>query len=142
MEVGFLSVDKTGRQAYQNPVMGRLLQRFSDLEERLLHLKPEDAGLLEPLAIHNTAGEKLNALIHVVPRIDLQGDVDGSWILLTDVTSLRSAEEKVVRSQRLATLGQMATGMAHEINQPLQSIRLTLANLKRLLGRELSLIHI
>ena len=138
VEVGFLSVDKAGRQAYQNPVMGRLLQRFSDLEERLLHLKPEDAGLLEPLAIHNTAGEKLNALIHVVPRIDLRGDVDGSWILLTDVTSLRSAEEKVVRSQRLATLGQMATGMAHEINQPLQSIRLTLANLKRLLGREAS----
>lgn len=136
VEVGFLGINADGEKTFQNPVMKNLLGKFDDLLALLMPLKPEDAGSLEPLSVQNNSGSKLNALIHVVPRINLEGKVDGSWVLLTDVTSLRDAEEQAIRAQRLAALGQMATGMAHEINQPLQSIRLSLANLGRTLGKD------
>jgi len=44
---------------------------------------------------------------------------------LVDVTELRSAQEQVVQAAKLATLGEMATSIAHEINQPLNIIRMS-----------------
>lgn len=37
----------------------------------------------------------------------------------TDITELKRAEEQLVQSSKLATLGEMASGIAHELNQPL-----------------------
>jgi len=51
------------------------------------------------------------------------GGIEGAYIMLTDVTNLRSLEEQVQRSDRLAMIGQIAAGAAHEIRNPLTSIR-------------------
>ena len=47
-----------------------------------------------------------------------------------DTTERRRAQTEVYQSAKLATLGQMATGLAHEINQPLNVIQLTSENLR------------
>jgi two-component system, sporulation sensor kinase E len=47
----------------------------------------------------------------------------GLCITFKDVTNLRSLEEQIIRSDRLATIGQIAAGAAHEIRNPLTSIR-------------------
>lgn len=47
-----------------------------------------------------------------------------------DTTDRRRAQSEVYQSAKLATLGQMATGLAHEINQPLNVIQLTSENLR------------
>jgi signal transduction histidine kinase len=39
-----------------------------------------------------------------------------------DVTEIRKVTERLIESQRLATVGQLAAGVAHEINTPLQVI--------------------
>ncbi|MBK1622084.1 sensor histidine kinase [Afifella marina] len=54
-------------------------------------------------------------------------------LALADVTKLRDAELKVMQAAKLATLGEMATAIAHETNQPLAVIRLAIANARRLL---------
>ena len=48
-----------------------------------------------------------------------------SVFLLTtqDVTDKLEAEQKVVQAGKMATLGEMATGVAHELNQPLTVIK-------------------
>lgn len=43
--------------------------------------------------------------------------------IIRDVTERKRAEEQVVRSARLAALGQMSTALAHELNNPLQIIK-------------------
>jgi signal transduction histidine kinase len=59
----------------------------------------------------------------------------GVWF---DIEERRQTEEKLLRSMHLMALGEMATSMAHELNQPLNAMRLALANLsKRLRGVEL-----
>lgn len=47
----------------------------------------------------------------------------GAILLFRDVTELRHLKEEVARSQRLASLGSLAAGMAHEIRNPLSSIK-------------------
>ena len=52
-----------------------------------------------------------------------------------DTTDRRRAQSEVYQSAKLATLGQMATGLAHEINQPLAALGTYLAVLRaRLAG--------
>jgi two-component system NtrC family sensor kinase len=40
-----------------------------------------------------------------------------------DVTALRSLQSQVIHAEKLATVGQIAAGVAHEINNPLTSIQ-------------------
>lgn len=54
---------------------------------------------------------------------DNRGELAGGYITFKDVTNLRSLEEQVQRSDRLAMIGQIAAGAAHEIRNPLTSIK-------------------
>lgn len=51
------------------------------------------------------------------------GSMEGAYIIFKDITNLRSLEEQVQRSDRLAMIGQIAAGAAHEIRNPLTAIR-------------------
>ncbi len=56
----------------------------------------------------------------------LTGSADrpmGGLLVLQDVSALRRLEEQVRRSDRLASLGTLAAGMAHEIKNPLVSLK-------------------
>ena len=47
----------------------------------------------------------------------------GALLVLTDVTALKRLELQIRRSDRLASLGTLSAGMAHEIKNPLVSIK-------------------
>lgn len=49
--------------------------------------------------------------------------------VLTDITERKQAEEQMVHAARMADLGVMATGIAHELNQPLDIIKLAATNM-------------
>ena len=50
------------------------------------------------------------------------GERAGTAVIFQDLTELRAMEEAVQRSKRLADLGQVAAGLAHELRNPLASI--------------------
>lgn len=54
---------------------------------------------------------------------DEAGTVLGLVTLFKDLTEVRLLKQEVVRSQRLATVGRLAAGIAHEIRNPLSSIK-------------------
>ena len=51
------------------------------------------------------------------------GEVLGALMLLTDITAIKRLELQIRRSDRLASLGTLSAGMAHEIKNPLVSIK-------------------
>ncbi len=54
---------------------------------------------------------------------DGSGNNIGTVLILRDMREIRSLQEKVIRSEKLATAGTLASGLAHEIRNPLSSIR-------------------
>jgi PAS domain S-box-containing protein len=52
-----------------------------------------------------------------------QGQMLGVLVVLTDITALKRLELQIRRSDRLASLGTLSAGMAHEIKNPLVSIK-------------------
>ncbi|MBX2854447.1 MAG: HAMP domain-containing protein [Rhodobacteraceae bacterium] len=62
--------------------------------------------------------------------LSLQTQVPGIGVVVSasDITELRQSQAQLVQSSKMATLGEMATGIAHELNQPLGVIRMAAAN--------------
>ena len=58
----------------------------------------------------------------VAAPIFLNGKILGGVAVNSDVTQLRLQDEALRRSEKLAAVGQLASSIAHEINNPLESI--------------------
>jgi len=65
------------------------------------------------------------------PLLDDGGGVQGMVVTLKDVGPRRNQQERFLRSARLADIGQLAAGVAHEINTPLASIALRAESLMK-----------
>ena len=64
---------------------------------------------------------------------DEQGNLLEVQAVGRDNTEVRRSQQQLTHSAKMATLGEMATGLAHEINQPLNVMRMAVVNvLKRL----------
>ena len=58
------------------------------------------------------------------------GDQPGQLIMITDLTETRLLQDKLSQLQRLSSLGQMVSKLAHQIRTPLSAAMLYAANLK------------
>ena len=85
------------------------------------------AGKLKKVAVinqvkhRNREGETLYVEIRVSPSEYL-----GHRVLLvttSDITKRLETEQQLIQASKMATLGEMATGVAHELNQPLSVIK-------------------
>ncbi|ADW18177.1 multi-sensor signal transduction histidine kinase [Desulfobulbus propionicus DSM 2032] len=64
-------------------------------------------------------GTTIYVLISATALYDEQGNIIGSEGIAKDLTRLKTMMEQLVSSEKMASVGQMAAGIAHEINTPL-----------------------
>ncbi|MDD4952331.1 MAG: PAS domain S-box protein [Desulfovibrionaceae bacterium] len=144
MQEGLVVMDREGRIDYAN-------QRFSEIvgldRYRLIGrpvqaaLGPEYAPCLSEtpgespkkpyeFTFKTGRGESSSVMISPAPMFDENGALTGSFAVVTDMTEARLMEKKLLQAQKLESIGQLAAGIAHEINTPAQYVGSNLKFLK------------
>lgn len=123
--IGCASADQTGRPVTEMiPAsageLGRILQRALQEQAELTNI---EVRLEEP---HLRVLSVSASLIR-----NEKSEVLGAVETFRDLTQIKQLEAKAARQDRLAALGEMAAGVAHEIRNPLGGIELYASTLKR-----------
>jgi PAS domain S-box-containing protein len=84
-------------------------------------LRGRDVAPFE-LRLPKAGGGHARLQFTLAPILDSEGRVAGVIAIGQDRTEVRELEGQVIHAEKLATLGQLAAGIVHEINNPLTSI--------------------
>jgi len=137
MPIGLIAVDKNKRIALSNNTAGSILSisppdiSGKSAEEilppalwKLISGLEDQKGIIETEVECILNDEKIVPLeVSATELKDEKGNFLGYIILFKDLSEVRSLRREVARSQRLASLGSLAAGVAHEIRNPLSSIK-------------------
>jgi PAS domain S-box-containing protein len=74
------------------------------------------------IRVRHKQGEWRRIRCHFSPLFAETGRIDGIIISGRDVTELKRLEEQLIQAEKLAAMGQMLAGVAHELNNPLTAI--------------------
>jgi two-component system NtrC family sensor kinase len=98
-------------------IMGQLLRKG-----RLKNIEVEYLG---------KNGKQIFASLSASLLRDEHGEVTGSLGIIRDITEFRVLSQQLLQSERLATIGRLSTQIAHEIMNPLSSIKMNIRILSK-----------
>ena len=121
-----------GAELYSEQIKGKHFTEFVLPEHKALIMAIwEDVrkGIFKPFEIEATArdGSKQNLL--VTPR-PVKG-TDRYVFVQRNITEFKNLEKKFYESEKLAAIGQLSAGIAHEVRNPLSSIKMSLQILEK-----------
>jgi PAS domain S-box-containing protein len=148
LEDGLLLFTRDGRAVMVSPAVENFLGSPADqlLGRKASEIFPPEHALRSALVLVGDEFEAVAAAEVDVPALDPslppqrigvsvqviseRGTRMGALVTLRDLQSLESISRQLQVSERLAALGRVTAGVAHEVKNPLNSMRLWLENLK------------
>ncbi|MES2794087.1 MAG: ATP-binding protein [Planctomycetota bacterium] len=114
-------------------LLGDLASRFVVAADRgrYSQLIVATGGPSEPVELgwRGLDGQRTDTMASTQPLFDDHGVLQGFLLVVTDITARKQAEqrsrellEQLAHADRLKSMGELAAGLAHEINQPLAAI--------------------
>ncbi|MEZ0343229.1 MAG: DUF3365 domain-containing protein [Caldimicrobium sp.] len=85
----------------------------------------------KPLSEELETPEGKNYQLFLYPVFGENNEVIKAVVLLEDITERKKMEEKLILTEKLAAVGQLTAGLAHEINNPLSGMLLMLKQLHK-----------
>ena len=137
LPMGILAVNGATDIIYVNEVAARLLKRaIGDTKGKKatdllppsliqLHEKVKRGGsvLEKELILETTTKKAAPVAVTITEIVGEQGNFIGYVFILKDLSEIRALELEIQRKDKLAAVGTLAAGVAHEIRNPLSSIK-------------------
>jgi len=112
----------------RDELIGRDFASLLDDEERsrllpvlIAALRGQSATGVE-VRVPSKHGTPVRLLMNTASVLSADGEVEGVIAIGRDLTEIRELEQRIVHAEKLATVGQLAAGVVHELNNPLTSI--------------------
>ncbi|HEX5657378.1 MAG TPA: ATP-binding protein [Polyangiales bacterium] len=109
-------------------MLGRDFTTMLDDEERsrllpvfIAALRGNPATGVE-VRVPSRRGAPVRLLMNTASILSADGEVEGVIAIGRDLTEIRELEQRIINAEKLATVGQLAAGVVHELNNPLTSI--------------------
>jgi len=138
--IGVVTCDRAGNITHVNPALLEIVGFFGDGDGYPLNLLTMPDSIEAGIAadVHRCMEEGVEIATeylyrsqwgresivrsHLTPLRDESGVVSGMQGAIEDVTEQRRMQEQLAQSAKLASIGELAAGVAHEINNPINSI--------------------
>jgi len=146
MGSGLIIVDLEGKIASMNQAAERILGYKSkdvegialedlkgDGEKRILNwddIRGEVVRIDQEVELIKRGGDTILIGFSTSPRRDVRGKMVGAIVVFRDLTEIKKMRENMRYKDRLASLGELIAGIAHEIRNPLAGIKTTAQALK------------
>ncbi len=153
---GLLKIDSTERVVLVNPALAEILETDAlELEGRpLADALPRDPHVVELLRsalardewtddvetfVTSSGGRRIQVSLRASRLGEPSAPAEGLLVLLSDLARRKELEEEIRKAERLAALGRLSAGVAHEIRNPLAGIRTTAELLRSRLATDADL---
>lgn len=117
-----ISVNKTGRDILGIEDEGNMLGR--DLRNIIpdFHMTSFGSGQRDQITYTRPDGRSLTLGFSSSELRDMGEGLQGHIIIFQDLTEVKELEERLMTSEKMALLGQLSAGLAHELRNPLSAI--------------------
>ncbi len=133
MPVGLITTDLNGQIQKTNETARGMFEHSEGLTGDIQdfpcfvsiadRLQKQETVVEQEIRCRVEEGEVVPLLVNAAVIRDAAGEKAGQVFLFTDISNIKQLEEQLRRSERLASLGRLAAGVAHEIRNPLSSIK-------------------
>ena len=132
---GVVTTDPEGNVRVLNPEARRLLQVDDSIAPAEIELPSSFTELVEPtlrnqsetpaeeIVLRSGSRDQANLRVNCLPLKGEHGELLGVVLVLNDHTTLEKLQRAVRQADRLASIGTLASGMAHEIKNPLTALK-------------------
>ncbi|TNE89361.1 MAG: PAS domain-containing sensor histidine kinase [Gammaproteobacteria bacterium] len=102
---------------------------YRELNKRLVGMRADDPFRTTEVSVRRRDGQLRWWVVYERGIFDSSGALVEVQAVARDNTEIHEARQQILHSAKMATLGQMATGLTHEISQPLNVIHIAISNL-------------
>ena len=117
-EAGFEQRELLGRPLLELAAPG-YVRPLADALQAVLRGGQVDNLELQIMRGNGNAGQ---FSVNLSPMRDEQGNINSIVVVMTDITDSSELRDKLVHAEKMAAVGQLVSGVAHEVNNPLTAI--------------------
>lgn len=139
LDSGLLTIDLNGKINFFNPMAEKILNLDGTVtgEVSIYDLFPTLHGVVDEIrkkgessfhyeryemVFQDRKGRKVHLGFSTSPLTDPEGSLIGYTLIFQDITKFKDLEEQMKRVDKMAAVGLLAAGLAHEIRNPLASL--------------------
>ena len=111
----------------EDKIIGRNLNEIDELRF-LQNMVKDELSVEKNIKIN---GENKYLLINPTRNLDEQDNIESYTIVLNDITEKKNLEENSKRKEKLSAMGELASGVAHEIRNPINAIGMIAQRLQK-----------
>ncbi len=135
LSCGVIATNPAGELTVVNPEARRLLHLDENAPPAEIELEPAIARLIPPtlegdtvahdeeIILRSGARDQAHVRVSCLPFASENDQLLGAVLVINDHTALEHLQRQVRQADRLASIGTLASGMAHEIKNPLTALK-------------------
>lgn len=127
---GSIRIFNTSAEKILGVAAGNTIGRFPEnvlpieLSTELQPKKADSEGMIQKEIVLDDGNRRSRSLMTIsLPVVDSENRFAGNTLLIQDISDVKELQIELRRNERLAALGKMAAGVAHELRNPLSSIK-------------------